>query len=87
MSEPLAAFVVAAWQWYAVAGLAFAAAFVTRGVGRIDPMAREAPWTFRLLIVPGVVVWWPLLLVRWLAGSIAPPVETTAHRRRARGFR
>jgi hypothetical protein len=52
-------------------------------VDRIDPMARGAGWGFRLLITPGAALFWPLLLVRWAAGSIAPTVETNAHRRQA----
>jgi hypothetical protein len=70
--------------WYAAAGIVFAVPFTVRGVGRIDPAASAAPWSFRLLIVPGTVVFWPLLLLRWAAGSVAPPVELNAHRRAAR---
>ena len=69
---------------YAVAGVAFAVPFAIRGVTRIDPLGAGSPWSFRLLIVPGTIVFWPLLLLRWAAGSIAPPVETNAHRKRAR---
>ncbi len=69
---------------YAAAGLIFAALFVWRGVTRIDPLAPGSPWSFRLLILPGCAIFWPLLLVRWLSGSVAPPVELNAHRLRAR---
>lgn len=69
---------------YAGAGLCFAVSFVTVGITRIDPLGAGSPWTFRVLIVPGVVVFWPLLAARWAAGSIAPPVEINAHRRAAR---
>jgi hypothetical protein len=68
---------------YAGAGLCFAVPFVTIGVGRIDPVAAGSPWSFRLLIVPGTIVFWPVLLRRWAAGATAPPVEINAHRRRA----
>ena len=36
------------------------------GLGRIDPAAKAAPWTFRALVAPGVVALWPFLLLRWL---------------------
>ncbi|MDX2154193.1 MAG: hypothetical protein SFV54_25860 [Bryobacteraceae bacterium] len=50
---------------YFVIGLLFAVAFVFRGVDAIDPVARGASFWFRLLILPGSVALWPLLLVRW----------------------
>lgn len=40
---------------------AFALWFVARGVDRMDEKARGAGWGFRLLLVPGVMVFWPLL--------------------------
>ena len=70
---------------YIVSGLAFAAFFVWRGVGRIDPAAKSAGLGFRLIILPGVVALWPVLLRRWLAGSL-PPVEQNAHRDAARAL-
>ena len=54
---------------YAVAGVLFAAAFVTVWVERVDPVARRAPWGFRLIISPGVAALWPLLLARWVKGG------------------
>jgi hypothetical protein len=84
MSQHTAEFIVTILTGYGAVGLVFALAFVTRGVGRVDPLAREAPWSFRVLIMPGSVVFWPLLLVRWVSGSVAPPVELNAHRLRAR---
>ncbi len=69
---------------YAAAGAVFAVPFTVRGIERIDPLGAGSPWSFRLLIVPGTIVFWPLLLLRWAAGSMAPPVEVNAHRRGAR---
>lgn len=67
---------------YTAIGLAFAIAFVSVGVTRIDAEARGTGLGFRLLILPGSVAFWPLLLRRWLAGK-QPPLETNAHRRAA----
>jgi len=47
-------------------GALFAAAFAFRGAGAIDPVAREATFGFRLLIIPGAAALWPLLLLRWV---------------------
>jgi hypothetical protein len=54
---------------YVSLGLIFASAFVTVGVGRIDPAARGSAALFRLLIVPGTVALWPVLARRWWKGS------------------
>lgn len=55
-------------QGYAMIGIVVAAVFVLWGVGRVAPDARGA-WTFRPLIVPGVIALWPLVLWRWWAVS------------------
>lgn len=65
---------------YAAAGLAFAGPFLLRGVERIDSQAQGAGWGFRLIVLPGVVAFWPLLLRRWIAGNPEPPEECNAHR-------
>lgn len=57
---------------YAVCGLIFAIAFVTVGVGKIDPVAKGSGLAFRLIIFPGVAGLWPLLLTRWLTGERHP---------------
>lgn len=68
---------------YAGLGLAFALAFLLRGIERVDPGARGASWGFRLIVLPATVALWPLLLRRWLGAQGAPRVETNAHRRAA----
>ena len=66
---------------YAAAGLAFAVLFVWFGVEHLDSEARGAGMGFRLLILPGVAAFWPLLLQRWVRGVTEPPMETNPHRR------
>ncbi len=51
---------------YAGAGLVFAVLFVARGVDRVDPIAKGSGAAFRLMILPGAVTFWPLLLARWI---------------------
>jgi hypothetical protein len=51
---------------YLAIGSILAVPFLIFGVGRIDPAAKTAPWTFRVLLFPGVVAMWPLLIGRWL---------------------
>ncbi len=64
---------------YVFLGVVFGVPFVVRGVTRIDPVAREGTWGFRLIIFPGVVALWPILAARWIAGG-KPPRERNAHR-------
>jgi hypothetical protein len=71
---------VAGLEAWGMVGLAFAVPFVLRGVQRIDPLARDATVGFRLVIVPGVVIFWPLLAARWALGARRPPVEVNPHR-------
>lgn len=68
---------------YVVLGVLFAVPFSWRGVGRIDPAATDGTWGFRLLIIPGVVAFWPWLAWRWFRGS-PPSEERNAHRHAAR---
>lgn len=65
---------------YLTCGALFALPFCAVGVQRVDSQARGAKLGFRLLIVPGVTVFWPLLLTRWVRGLADPPVERTPHR-------
>ena len=51
---------------YAAAGILFAIAFVTIGVSRIDSVAKNSTVGFRLIILPGSALLWPLLLRRWI---------------------
>lgn len=64
---------------YSSIGLVFALVFVVRGVSRIDPAAVDGSIGFRILIVPGVVAFWPVLMRRHL-NRMSPPEERNAHR-------
>ena len=68
---------------YLACGLLFAVPFVLFGVKKIDPPAAHGSWGFRLLILPGAMAFWPLLLRRWMKGVHEPPEENNAHRRLA----
>ena len=73
MFEHLVTVLVSAWIVYAVLGLAFAVPFVWFGVERVDSQAKGAGLGFRLLILPGVAAFWPLLLQRGLRGNTESP--------------
>ena len=80
MYERLAILFVHAFYLYISLGVAFAIAFVTIGVSRVDSQAIGSSLGFRILIFPGSVALWPLLLRRWMAGKSEPPEERNPHR-------
>jgi hypothetical protein len=49
---------------YVCCGGAVAVAFLTFGLDRIDPSARGG-YAFRPLLVPGLMLLWPLVLEKW----------------------
>ena len=65
---------------YLALGLGFAVAFALVGVKKVDPHAAHGSWGFRLLIIPGTMAFWPLLLKRWTSGAHEPSEEHNAHR-------
>jgi hypothetical protein len=51
---------------YVAIGLLVSVPFVIFGIGRVDPSAKGAPWTFRVVVLPGVIAMWPFVLRLWL---------------------
>lgn len=51
---------------YLMIGFLFAIAFVFKGVQKVDPIVAESNWKFRLLIIPGSLALWPVMLKKWL---------------------
>jgi hypothetical protein len=72
---------------YLLAGAAFAAGCHAGGLRRIDADATQGSLGFRLVVTPGLVLLWPLLLPRCWRGAGAPPAPRDAHRDAARGRR
>lgn len=64
---------------YIFAGLIFTIPFLLFGIQRVDPEATGWNIGFRIVIIPGLCVFWPLFAVRWVRGKRSP-TETTAHR-------
>lgn len=53
---------------YLAIGFLFALVFVIKGVQKVDAGAEDASWSFRLLILPGTMALWPILLLKWIKG-------------------
>ena len=58
--------IIAAAKLYAAVGAGVSIAFLFWGIDRIDPAARGT-YLFRPLLVPGLILIWPLVLKRWSA--------------------
>ena len=55
--------------FYLVCGLVFAIAFITKGIYKIDAGSHGSAIGFRLIIIPGVMVFWVLFLKKWIKAS------------------
>jgi hypothetical protein len=68
---------------YSALGVIFALPFLAAGVQRIDSQAKGSGPGFRVLLFPGTVAFWPILLHRWVRGRPDPALEQNSHRRNA----
>lgn len=49
---------------YLVLGLVFCLYFLLAGITRIDQGTQGAPWHFKLIILPGVILFWSVLITK-----------------------
>lgn len=68
MSVEWAEAVVGIIALYAAIGVAFAVVFLWAGLRRLDPVAADGPFRFKLLIAPGIAVLWPAMMLLWVRG-------------------
>lgn len=50
---------------YLFAGTLFTIAFQLKGLSKIDEGVHGSSWGFRIIIIPGCIVFWPALLSKW----------------------
>ncbi len=50
---------------YLIVGIVFTIAFQLKGLTKIDEGVSGSSWGFRIIIIPGCIVFWPLLLSKW----------------------
>ncbi|MEO1323703.1 MAG: hypothetical protein AAFV59_11915 [Pseudomonadota bacterium] len=76
MSEAAAETLVLAIGLYFAIGVLVGLIYMFGGAGRIDPAAKGKglPFRVRLLILPGMIGLWPLMLVKLFAQK-EPPVS------------
>jgi len=51
---------------YLFAGIVFTIFFQAKGLSKIDEGVHGSSWGFRIIIIPGCIVFWPLLLKKWV---------------------
>lgn len=71
--------ILALARGWGMIGLGVAAVFLTIGMDRIDDDARGA-YVFRPLLIPGIVLIWPLVLWRWFALETGRDLGAARHR-------
>jgi hypothetical protein len=54
---------------YLAIGFLFAIPFVIKGIHKVDEGAHGGSIGFRIIIIPGTMVFWPLLLKKWLKAA------------------
>ncbi len=79
MYEHLAnAFVIAVYAYVALGALT--GVLIVSGLGRVDSEARGSGAGFRIIIFPGIIALWPLMLKRFVQGRGEPPTQKDPHR-------
>ena len=51
--------------FYLLTGLLFCMVLFARGIDKIDPQAKNTGIGFKLIIIPGIMVFWPFLWNKW----------------------
>jgi len=54
---------------YFLIGLLFSGYFFVVGAKKLDPLVAESKWTLRLLLMPGAIGLWPVLLLKLLKSN------------------
>ena len=51
---------------YLLIGVFFVIPFLMKGLNKIDDGAHGSTIGFKIIIIPGVIVFWPVLLSKWM---------------------
>jgi hypothetical protein len=55
---------------YLVIGVLFVVPFLMKGITKVDDGAHGATIGFKIVIIPGVIVFWPVLLNKWMKAKL-----------------
>ena len=67
--ETLVSIILTIAGGYLLLGFLFAILFLSKGITKVDEAAIDSSWGFRLLILPGTICFWPVLLRKWIKGQ------------------
>ena len=51
---------------YLALGVLFVIPFLIKGLTKVDEGAHGGTMGFKIIIIPGVIVFWPMLLRKWM---------------------
>ncbi|HMK19591.1 MAG TPA: hypothetical protein VK492_15420 [Chitinophagaceae bacterium] len=51
---------------YLLGGVLFVIPFLMNGLDKVDEGANGSTIGFKIIIIPGVIVFWPVLLSKWM---------------------
>lgn len=54
---------------YLLLGVLFVIPFLMRGLTKVDEGAHGGTIGFKIIIIPGVIVFWPVLLRKWIKAN------------------
>ena len=54
---------------YLLLGVLFVIPFLIKGLNKVDEGAHGSTIGFKIIIMPGVIVLWPVLLSKWMKGN------------------
>ncbi|MEP7318740.1 MAG: hypothetical protein ABI921_08355 [Panacibacter sp.] len=66
MTETIVSFMFIVGAVYMLAGILFTIFFQAKGLSKIDEGTHGAGIGFRIIILPGIIVFWPFLLRKWI---------------------
>ena len=63
--------------FYLVLGILFVVPFLIKGLTKVDESAHGGTIGFKIIIIPGVIIFWPVLLNKWIKANAT---EARKHR-------
>ena len=54
---------------YLMGGIVFTILFQIKGLSKIDEGVHDSTIGFRIIIIPGCIMFWPVLLKKWIKAS------------------
>jgi hypothetical protein len=69
MSATIVSVFLIAVAVYLLAGVVFTIFFQAKGLSKIDEGVHGSSWGFRIIIIPGCIVFWVVLLRKWMKNT------------------